>query len=75
MFTIKAFAESSGGTAGYNRAVARQYAQQYGVSIRQANSAIRNMAGNRYGTPFGGKGRRSTRSGALAAARRNAGRG
>lgn len=56
---IKAYAESgNGGKAGYERAVARQLANETGFSYRQARKVTRANAGGN--APFTGKGRRST---------------
>ena len=68
---MRAYA-SGGGAAGYRRAVADQYARQYGVSTRQANAALKQMGGQR--SPFAGQGRAASRTNVLSAAARAANR-
>ncbi len=68
---MRAYATGSG-ASGYRRAVARQYATQYNVSIRQANAALRQMGGQR--NPFAGRGRAASRTNVLSAAARAANR-
>ena len=68
MFLIKAYAEVNGASK-YERAVASQYAKQYGVSNRAALKATRKMANGR--TPFQpSKGRSATNTSIAAQARR-----
>lgn len=72
-FLITAHAESASGAAGYQRAVARQYANEFGVGTRAANSAVRQMANGR--TPFQpSRGRNASGSSVMAQARRLANR-
>ena len=70
---IKAYASGSkGGAAGYRRAVAKQLAQETGVSTRAANKALRANAGGN--APFAGRGRRSTPTNVRKRTYRNLGR-
>lgn len=72
MLFIRAYAEASGGEAGYRRAVARQLAREAGVSTRAAGRVTRANAGGN--APFTGRGRRSTNTNVRSNALRALGR-